>query len=309
MKLNQTAQTRICALCQGPSTDENHSKEHIIPAALGGRRTVSGFICRTCNSETGNTWDAALANDLEDLARLLDISRERGPVRPKLISTSQDLPIRVLPGNRVQLGHPSIKGFNDGSREGKTIIAGSTDELREIARRISERRPLTKDVETIVEGRSEQTGYLREAIGYTINNPGDDGNKSLVKSVLAVTYDAGVDPAHADSAIEYLNNDDATECIFPYYKEGLVNPRIPGMPLNCVYVKGDPSKRKLMGYVEIFGFLRRVVRLSDTYEGKQFEHYYAIDPSDGSDQQVGISLHSTIVRDAEEQPDPTKKFA
>ena len=255
---------RTCVLCQGPVTGEDQSKEHIIPAALGGRRTVSHFICRTCNRETGHTWDAALANDLEDFARFLNISRERGPVRPKQIYTSQDIPIRILPGNRVQLGHPSVKGFKNGEREGKTVMAGSTGELREIVQRISERRPITEDVDAIVEGRSEQTGYLREAIDYTINNPGDDGNKSLVKSVLAVTYDAGVNPDHADSAIEYLKNDGATKCIFPYYKEDLVSPRIPDMPLNCVYVKGDPSKSKLTGYVEIFGFLRRVVRLSDT---------------------------------------------
>ena len=155
MKLSQTEPTRICALCLGPVTGEDQSKEHILLAALGGRRTVSGFICRTCNSKTGNTWDASLANDLEDLARLLDISRERGSVRPRVFYTSEGLPIRVLPGNRVQLGHQSVKEFNDGNRKGVTIIAGSSDELRQMARRISERRRITEDVDTLVAGRSK----------------------------------------------------------------------------------------------------------------------------------------------------------
>ena len=223
------------------------------------------------------------------------------------VKSSQGLPIRVLPGNRTQLGHslvhPFVEEANDGNREGREVIAESTDELRGILRRINERRPLTKGVDAIVSDRLTLTGYLREPIGYTINNPGDAGNKSLVKSVLALTCHAGVDPNSADAVIEYLTNDDATKCIFPYYRKDLVSPRILDMPLNCVYVKGDPSKRKLMGYVEVFGFLRKVVRLSDAYEGEHFDHYYAMDPRDGSEQQVGIILNPTIMREAEEQPD------
>ena len=89
MGLDRESTNAICALCKGPSGGENRSSEHITLAALGGRRTVSGFICRTCNSDTGNTWDAALANDLEDLARLLAISRQRGSVQSKMVYTSQ----------------------------------------------------------------------------------------------------------------------------------------------------------------------------------------------------------------------------
>ena len=50
-----------CALCEIAITAESDSDEHLIPNALGGRRKVSGFLCRDCNSRTGETWDAALA--------------------------------------------------------------------------------------------------------------------------------------------------------------------------------------------------------------------------------------------------------
>ena len=80
---------------------------------------MTGLICRTCNSETGHTWDEALADDLEDLNRLLNtesrfparlledlnrllnISRERGAVRSKTVRTSDGTPIRILPGNQI----------------------------------------------------------------------------------------------------------------------------------------------------------------------------------------------------------------
>jgi hypothetical protein len=49
---------RSCALCETAITAENDSDEHLIPNALGGRRKVSGFLYRDCNSRTGEAWDA-----------------------------------------------------------------------------------------------------------------------------------------------------------------------------------------------------------------------------------------------------------
>lgn len=302
MKQQKTPATTKCVLCRKPVT-ESKSKEHIILAALGGRRTVTGFICRTCNSDAGNTWDATLASSLEDLTRLLDISRERGPVRPKIVHTTQGIPLRVSPGNRIQLGHPAVVEETVwGKLKATHVTARSTDELRAIIRTIGERKKLTQNVDTIVAGRSVHSGYLQEGIEYAIKNPGTDGSRSLVKSVLALMFDAGIDPACANTATSYLKDDEASECIFPYYKTDLVSPRVADMPLNCVYVKGAPETLTLIGYVEIFGFLRRVVRLSDEYVGDYFEHCYALDPTDGVEQRVTIKLDPALISEAERNP-------
>ena len=45
-------------LCETSITAENDSDEHLIPNALGGRRKVSGFLHRDCNSRTGEASDA-----------------------------------------------------------------------------------------------------------------------------------------------------------------------------------------------------------------------------------------------------------
>ena len=160
MKSEQMPPSAICALCKGPAVDEQHSQEHIIAAAMGGRRTVSGFICRTCNSSKGSTWDAALADDLEDLARILNISRSRGPVRPKTVYTSGGVPVHVLPGNRIERGHPTVEKSTDGDRTTVHIVAGSVEELREIAQTLIGRRKLNRDVDRVVEGASEHSEYL-----------------------------------------------------------------------------------------------------------------------------------------------------
>jgi 5-methylcytosine-specific restriction endonuclease McrA len=38
-----------CVLCENTITAETESEEHLIPNALGGRKKVSGFLCRDCN--------------------------------------------------------------------------------------------------------------------------------------------------------------------------------------------------------------------------------------------------------------------
>ena len=101
----------------------------------------------------------------------------------------------------------------------------------------------------------------------------------------------------------YLTDGTETRCVFPYYNKDLISQRETGIPINCVYVKGDPVSRELMAYVEIFGILRTVMRLSGKYEGDYFERHYAFDPTDGRELDVEIALNSSILVDAENETD------
>ena len=58
-----------------------------------------------------------------------------------------------------------------------------------------------------------------------------------------------------------------------------------------------------MAYVEIFGILRSVIRLSEEYEGASFEHQYAFDPTEGQELDLVIELNSEILAEAESEPD------
>ena len=74
------------------------------------------------------------------------------------------------------------------------------------------------------------------------------------------------------------------------------------MPLNCVYVAGDRSSQRLVAYVEIFGVLRRVVCLSDSYEGESFEDCYAFDPTDGSLLSIQFNLDPATMNPSGNEP-------
>ncbi len=301
--MNMAAYTKPCLLCGNSATGNNRSSEHIVPAALGGTLTVSGFICQQCNSDAGRSCDAALAQSFEGLTRLLDIPRQKSLPRARVTYTSDGTPIRVLPGNRVVFGHTTEQEITEGNRKILRITAASKDELRKSVQKIKDRRNLDLDVETFVEDATVSSTYIDEPYLLLDVNWGPDHYKSLVKSALALVCCAGLDPSDAEIAMAYLTGDTEEKCFFPYYNKDLVTQREAGMPINCVYVKGDPVSRELMAYVEIFGILRSVIRLSEKYDRDYFERLYAFDPTNGHELDVEIELNSSILVDAENETD------
>ena len=301
--MNTAANTNPCLLCRNSATGNNRSSEHIVPAALGGTLTVSGFICQKCNSDAGRSCDAALAQSFEGLTRLLEISRQKPLPRAWVTYTSDGTPIRVLPGNRMELGHTTQQEIIEGTRTTLRITAASKDELRKSVQKTKDRRNLDLDVETFVEATTVSSRYIDEPYLLFDASWGPDHYKSLVKSALALVSHAGLDPSSAEIALAYLTSDTEERCFFPYYKKDLITQREAGMPINCVYVKGDAVSRELMAYVEIFGILRAVIRLSEKYDGDYFERHYAFDPTDGRELDVEIELNSSILVAAENETD------
>ena len=169
--------------------------------------------------------------------------------------------------------------------------------------RIKDRRNLDLDVAAFVEAATVSSTYIDESYLLSDSSWGPEHYKSLVKSALALVCYAGLDTSSAEIALAYLTSDTEGRCFFPYYKKDLITQREAGMPINCVYVKGDAVSRELMAYVEIFGILRAVIRLSERYYGDYFERHYAFDPTDGSEFDVEIELNSSILVAAENETD------
>ena len=216
---------------------------------------------------------------------------------------SDGTPIRALPGNGLELGHPTSRESTDGNRRVLRITAASREELRQAIQRIKDRKNLDLDVETIVEAADVRSSYIDEP--YLLMSPtwGPVQYKSLVKSALGLALEAGADPTSAEIAVACLTGENETRCFSPYYKRDLIRSRELGMPINCVYIKGDPVRGELMAYVEIFGILRAVIRLSDSYAGHHIEHCYAFDPRDGRELDVEILLSSSNLVEAEHEED------
>ena len=296
------SQNKKCALCSSLFTEQNRSREHIIPAALGGHRTVADFLCRTCNNRTGDSWDAEIASTLHELRLLLNIQRQRGQTPAKVVNTTGGHQVRLLQGGKIELAKPEFeKSYEDGELAIQFKV-GTKREARRMLGNIAQRYNQDIDVESIIADNPVQSRYLNDKMRLELGLGGVYSDKSMVKSAVAMAVHAGVTPDDAPLAVNYLRNGDALVCIDPCYTRDVVLNRVPGMPLNCVYVAGDPNCRRLVAYVEIFGVLRRIVCLSDEYEDESFEDYYAFDPTDGSLQSIQFALDPATINPSGNEP-------
>ena len=276
-----------CWICECAITKENDSREHVIPGAIGGRKVVTGFICRACNSRTGTAWDAVLSEQLHGIGLLFNISRQRGSVPSMRVTTAMCEPLIFQPGNRLLIppGQENVRN-PDGSisiRMNDITVERIRKRLDGLKERYQKRFPKGRFTREDI---THENIWIESPIDLKLEIGGADFDKSLVKSALALacSIDIGIDDAMM--AVNYLRDNragqDGRVCQVCYTHD-LVRDRPGGLPLHCVFVVGDPNTRTLLAYVEVYGMVRRIICLSDRYEGGSKAVSYAINPITGED--------------------------
>jgi hypothetical protein len=280
----------LCALCEATITVGNDSEEHLIPNALGGRRKVSGFLCRDCNSATGDTWDAELAKQLLPLCLLLDVVRERGDPPGLRVETSAGERLTIGPNGALTRSAPVFTQAP--SPSGKTsyhLEARTMHEARQILMDLKRKHPEI-DVEATLAGARMVETYPRGAVGHDLSIGGELAGRSMVKSSLAWAFANGVDWAACEGALGYVRDNGAPPCFGYYHDTDLIHGRRAGVPLHCLSVEADAATGLILGYGEYFGFHRFVCLLGEGYRGPAIRSTYAIDPRTGA----GLDLHVRI---------------
>ena len=293
-EVKRMPQTKQCILCGRTLTSANSDKEHIIPNAIGGRKKVVGFICRDCNNISGSKWDADLASKLNPFSLLLGITRQRGPVRSQKFPTYSGGSVCLNADGTMTLADPKIQENTEGSTTTLHIKARTRDELKQILEGQRKKHPQLRrfDLDALVSAAQDRSYYNADPIGINGDFGGAKSGRSLVKSALALVYDAGVDPRQCGLALDYLMQDNAQPCFGYFYdkdKDLVVN-RPVKKPFHCVYVKGDSGAGTILGYVELYSLHRMVLCLSDSYSGRDFQNLYAIDPVKGEEISIDIDL-------------------
>ena len=283
------ARTMLCAFCGATLTSRNASKEHVFPNAIGGRKTVGNFICCNCNSKTGADWDAALIEQLRPLCTMLNIKRERDRNRPFVVDTVSGRSFTVNPDGSMIIAKPV---FEERKLDGKSTIAihaRTRHELRRMVSGLKKKRDPQVDVDEVISRADLRREYWREPYAISLNVGGILAGRAMIKSCLAMVYDADCDISHCEEAASFLLKG-GRPCFGYYSERDVVKNRPEGIFFHCAYVCGDPKKGLLLAYVEYFGWLRIVACLSDNYKGKTFSHCYAIDPVSGGKLDLDIEL-------------------
>ena len=277
--------TNICWLCERPITGNRTAKEHIIPNAIGGRRTLEGFLCSTCNRSTGEKWDAELAKQLNYFGLLFETRRQRGVVPSMKTNTATGGLVEILPGNMPVIGKPTCRVTSDRKGVHVEIKARTKREVRKMIEGLRRKYPQI-DIDKSLEAIQESETFSSVPSGITFYVGGPNAERSIVKSAVALACEAGLRPGDCDLAMEYLRNEDVEyeeDGFWDYYQKDLVKNREIGLPLHCVYVTARRSRGLLLAYLEYYGWVRRVLCLSRRYSGKPISRMYSINPVNGKE--------------------------
>lgn len=290
-----------CFLCDSqmsniPADPHCDSAEHIFPNAIGGQKVVSGFICRKCNSTTGETWDAALAEQMQPLGLILGVSRDRGVTPPLKITTTKGERVTWHGQGGLSYTDPEFERRErpDGSAEYR-IRARSVGEARSMLEGLKRKHPKL-DVEAALAQATGVEKYLDGDFHFSFQFGGPEGGRSVVKTCLAFAFANDIDWRHCNHAISYLRDPEGKACFGYFSSRDLISGRKPGVPLHCIGLRADPHSGLILAYAEYFSVTRIVACLGEGYLGDLIEKVYAFDPRTGDEQNVGLSL--TFDRDA-----------
>lgn len=282
-----------CVLCTSEITEANNSREHIIPQAIGGRRKVSWFICRNCNSTAGNIWEAEVAKQLNWFSTALNIKRESGKSPPSY-------PIQTISGVELLMHAngslaPARACFNkvqtnDGKHEYK-LVARTESEARKIIDGLRLKHP-NNDFQKILNDVHITSHPLEEPIKLELSVGGPLTERSIVKTTLAMASSMCIPMGHCKRALAFLMDQDAEPVCTAFHLRDLIKNRPHSRLFHAVAVFGNATYGRLLGYVEYYGAFRYIVVLSRSYQGPDVNDCYAIDPI--TSEEIGLDTNLSL---------------
>lgn len=284
--------TYQCLLCEEIISSETDSREHLIPNAIGGRKKVSGFLCRSCNSKTGEEWDVKLAYQMNPLSLFFRINRERGNSPSQKFSTVSGAEWILNSDGTLDLPKPLYEKREKKKSVEIRISARSMSEAKKMLEGVARKYPKF-DVDEQIERAKSRLRYVQEPIKFSLSFGGIEVGCSIVKTALSLLHTTGVSVRSCEHAVRFLTKKNSEPCFGYYYEQDIVANRPAGVPIHCVHVNGDPDQGLIRGYVEYFGVMRVVMCLSNSYSGSPFSTTYAIDPTKGEELDLSIELGLT----------------
>ena len=247
-----------CAICNTPLCADNDSKEHLITEAIGGRRKVSGFICKSCNNDAGGTWDAKLASQLLPLSHMFGVTRQRGTTPALPITTTTGEKLTMKPDGRFIPSNPSFLEENSAEGVRIKITARTIDEAKKMLVGVQRKYPDT-NIEQLLANVEFSSSYPTGMVHHQLDFGGEVSGRSIVKSVLALAHYVGISANLCNDAIQYLRDPAAPPCFGYYQATDLIVNRPAETPLHCIGIKANPETGLVLGYAEYFGIQRVVV--------------------------------------------------
>ena len=284
-----------CWLCHTPLTKKNWSREHIIPKALGGRQTVSDFLCRHCNNSTGHKWDVSLieaskpwdlivsAGTLQDGGRLPNFDLSKGPNRHETVSGNET---RTM----YRGGGDSVTSFED-RQLNIQVNSPSGPHLRRILENIRLKYSIPQnkwDTEQAVSSRLREEPSENHSVQTVIGFDMPKITRAMVKSVLALACKIGVKQEEFQGILPYWREENSL-FLGGFPEWDVLSPE-ETIDLRCVAVAGSRETGCLFGFTNLIGSLPWIMPLIVPYTGPAVCSTYAINAKTGEKVSIGPQM-------------------
>ena len=179
-----------CALCDVEITKNNDTKEHIIPNVIGGRKKIKGFICRACNSTSGDSWDKELAKQLNPLSLFFGIKRERRDVPSQLFETTSGDKLKLHANGSMADENPVFleTALDDGISTRINIQARDIKEAKNMLKGVKKKYPKFDIEDAFRQWRFRHVTTVERIIGCKRGTGGTSGVDYLRKMLDVVLF-------------------------------------------------------------------------------------------------------------------------
>ena len=265
-----------CVFCDVPLTTDNAHSEHVIPNALGGKLKSNKLDCSKCNETYGSKCDAAIAHDLNPFANLLNVHRGRGYPQP-IKGVHNGKPIRLNPGGKTELAKPEFRTEETDTGLKVQIQARSMREAKAMLEGLKRKYPKL-DVNKALADAQVKSEYSNEFINFNFTHGGSATFQAIMKMAFLFfkLKRPGVKLANEKELIDFINGHSSKTAVSWYFPEPEIVERQDGRVLHALILKGYPSEKLLLAFVDLFSVLSFVVVLSDDFS-EDLEEKYVFD--------------------------------
>ena len=288
-----------CVLCETLLVGEARTREHVIPASLGGKRRTVKALCRQCNSTTGHVWDAELDRQLLPASLLVFPHDHPCGRKQRLIAGAEGNDLILKGGIRGGAAGPQARIKTEAGRTELHISAPTRKRaIQEIRRLIKAGRLPADREEEFIASIEREEATTRVDFTEWGGVGGHFAWNSMLKSMVTAGLLAGLNWLDMLSAVLLLRGSGRVgSCLI--FRESPVRPsRAAQIPVrrHCVHVETDMEERLVWGYVEYFGTWCAVAQLGKCYMGPPTTWTYCVDPVTGEDLTEALQVDLTAAK-------------
>lgn len=283
-----------CYICGKELTDENKSNEHIILNAIGGQLHSYTLLCKECNSQLGEMFDAKLAEDLSFYTDMLGVKKNRQNSHNQIMKDEYGHDIIVDDGGKtLKLRHPYVEKEVCEDKTHLNITARNLDELKGLLKGLTKDNILTE----------EQCSEIIKKAKVTKHNPtlkitstiSEFAFPSIIKSAVNFYIERYHDNSSIEHLIPYIKGEkDSKEVLYLHHFKELPYNVNKEQVTHMIHIEGHDGTGLLYAMMEYYGIFIYIVVLNADYHGDSVNCTYAYDVISSAEIRRDFSLLLTM---------------